>query len=57
MTMTPQLPDRRIVVMGGTKGIELGTPRPARNEDAHVLITARDPDRLHRAGLEEMRPG
>jgi hypothetical protein len=57
MTMTPQLPDQRIVVIGGTKGVGLGIPRLARHEDAHAFITPRDPDRLHRAGLEEMRPG
>jgi NAD(P)-dependent dehydrogenase (short-subunit alcohol dehydrogenase family) len=33
MTMTMQLADQRIVVMGGTKGIGLGIPRLARNEE------------------------
>jgi NAD(P)-dependent dehydrogenase (short-subunit alcohol dehydrogenase family) len=48
----PQLADRTVVVIGGSSGIGLETARRAREEGAHVIITARDPDRLHAAGLE-----
>jgi NAD(P)-dependent dehydrogenase (short-subunit alcohol dehydrogenase family) len=41
-----------IVVIGGSAGIGLETARRAREEEADVIITARDPDRLQRAGLE-----
>ena len=41
-----------MVVIGGSSGIGLETARLAREEGADVIITARDPDRLHRAGLE-----
>ena len=41
-----------LVVIGGSAGIGLETARLAREEGADVIITARDPDRLHRAGLE-----
>lgn len=41
-----------VVVIGGSAGIGLETARLAREEGAEVIITARDPDRLHRAGLE-----
>src|SRR6478672_542044 len=41
-----------VVVIGGSSGIGLETARLAREEGADVIITARDPDRLHRAGLE-----
>jgi NAD(P)-dependent dehydrogenase (short-subunit alcohol dehydrogenase family) len=39
-------------VIGGSAGIGLETARRARAEGADVIITARDPDRLHRVGLE-----
>ena len=41
-----------LVVIGGSAGIGLETARRAREEGADVIITARNPDRLHRAGLE-----
>jgi NAD(P)-dependent dehydrogenase (short-subunit alcohol dehydrogenase family) len=41
-----------VVVIGGSSGIGLETARLAREEGADVIITAREPDRLHRAGLE-----
>jgi NAD(P)-dependent dehydrogenase (short-subunit alcohol dehydrogenase family) len=47
-----QLAGQTVVVIGGSAGIGLETARRAREEGADVIITARDPDRLHRAGLE-----
>jgi NAD(P)-dependent dehydrogenase (short-subunit alcohol dehydrogenase family) len=41
-----------VVVIGGSAGIGLETARRAREEGAQVILTARDPDRLQRAGLE-----
>jgi NAD(P)-dependent dehydrogenase (short-subunit alcohol dehydrogenase family) len=41
-----------VVVIGGSSGIGLETARLARAKGAAVIITARDPDRLHRVGLE-----
>jgi NAD(P)-dependent dehydrogenase (short-subunit alcohol dehydrogenase family) len=41
-----------VVVIGGSAGIGLETARRAREEGADVILTARDPDRLHRVGLE-----
>jgi NAD(P)-dependent dehydrogenase (short-subunit alcohol dehydrogenase family) len=41
-----------VVVIGGSSGIGLETARLARARGADVILTARDPDRLHRAGLE-----
>jgi NAD(P)-dependent dehydrogenase (short-subunit alcohol dehydrogenase family) len=52
MGPTPQLGGQTIVVIGGTKGIGLETARLARSEGASVIITARDPERLYRVGLE-----
>jgi len=52
MPRTPQLAGQTIVVIGGTKGIGLETARLARKEEADVIITARDPERLHQVGLE-----
>ena len=52
MTRTPQLAGQKIAVIGGTKGIGLETARLARQEGARVIITARDPERLHAIGLE-----
>lgn len=52
MTTKQQLAGQTIVVIGGTKGIGLETARLARSEGADVIITARDPERLHRVGLE-----
>jgi NAD(P)-dependent dehydrogenase (short-subunit alcohol dehydrogenase family) len=47
-----QLAGQTVVVLGGTSGIGLETARRAREEGADVILTARDPDRLHRIGLE-----
>jgi NAD(P)-dependent dehydrogenase (short-subunit alcohol dehydrogenase family) len=41
-----------VVVIGGSAGIGLETARRAREAGAAVILTARDPERLHRAGLE-----
>jgi NAD(P)-dependent dehydrogenase (short-subunit alcohol dehydrogenase family) len=48
----PQLRGQTVVVIGGSSGIGLETARLARTEGADVIITARDPDRLHQAGLD-----
>jgi NAD(P)-dependent dehydrogenase (short-subunit alcohol dehydrogenase family) len=52
MSSEPQLAGQTVVVIGGSSGIGLETARRARAEGANVIITARDPDRLHRVGLE-----
>src|SRR5215471_6552274 len=41
-----------VLVIGGSSGIGLETARLARAKRADIILTARDPDRLHRAGLE-----
>jgi NAD(P)-dependent dehydrogenase (short-subunit alcohol dehydrogenase family) len=41
-----------VVVIGGSSGIGLETARLARAHGADIILTARNPDRLHRAGLE-----
>jgi len=48
----PELLGQTVVVIGGSAGIGLETARRAREEGADVILTARDPDRLHRVGLE-----
>jgi NAD(P)-dependent dehydrogenase (short-subunit alcohol dehydrogenase family) len=48
----PELLGQAVLVIGGSAGIGFETARRAREEGADVIITARDPDRLHRAGLE-----
>ena len=48
----PELLGQTVVVLGGSAGIGLETARRAREEGADVIRTARDPDRLHRAGRE-----
>ena len=52
MSRGPQLGGQTVLVIGGSSGIGLETARLARDEGADVIITARDPHRLHRAGLE-----
>src|SRR5882672_6932535 len=52
ITREPQLVGQTVVVIGGSAGIGLETARRARAEGADVILIARDPDRLHRAGLE-----
>jgi NAD(P)-dependent dehydrogenase (short-subunit alcohol dehydrogenase family) len=41
-----------VLVIGGSSGIGLETARLARAHGADIILTARNPDRLHRAGLE-----
>jgi NAD(P)-dependent dehydrogenase (short-subunit alcohol dehydrogenase family) len=41
-----------IAVIGGSSGIGFETARLARAKGAEIILTARNPDRLHRAGLE-----
>jgi NAD(P)-dependent dehydrogenase (short-subunit alcohol dehydrogenase family) len=41
-----------VVVIGGSAGIGLETARLARTKGADVILTARNPDRLHSVGLE-----
>ena len=52
MAGEPELAGQTIVVIGGSSGIGLQTARRAREEGADVIITARDPHRVHSAGLE-----
>jgi NAD(P)-dependent dehydrogenase (short-subunit alcohol dehydrogenase family) len=52
MSREQQLAGQTLVVIGGSSGIGLETARRAREEGAHLILTARDLDRLHRAGLE-----
>jgi NAD(P)-dependent dehydrogenase (short-subunit alcohol dehydrogenase family) len=47
-----KLKGQTVVVLGGTSGIGLETARRAREEGAKLILTARDPDRLLRIGLE-----
>jgi NAD(P)-dependent dehydrogenase (short-subunit alcohol dehydrogenase family) len=47
----PQLTGRTLLVIGGSSGIGLETARRAHDEGALVIITARDPERVQRAGL------
>ena len=48
----PQLTGQTVMVIGGSSGIGLETARRARADGADVIITARNADRLQRAGLE-----
>jgi NAD(P)-dependent dehydrogenase (short-subunit alcohol dehydrogenase family) len=47
-----QLAGQTVLVIGGSSGIGLETARRAHEEGAKVIITARDPERVQRAGLE-----
>ena len=40
-----------VLVIGGSSGIGLETARLARAQGADIILIARSPDRLHRAGL------
>ena len=40
-----------VLIIGGSSGIGLETARLARAKGADIILTARNPDRLHRAGL------
>jgi NAD(P)-dependent dehydrogenase (short-subunit alcohol dehydrogenase family) len=46
------LAGQTLLVIGGSSGIGLETARRARGEGANVIITAREPERVQRAGLE-----
>ena len=48
----PELAGQTVVVIGGSAGIGLETARRARAEDADVILTGRNPDRLRKAALE-----
>jgi len=48
----PDLIGQTVLVIGGSSGIGLETARLARSHGAGIILTARNPDRLHRAGLE-----
>jgi NAD(P)-dependent dehydrogenase (short-subunit alcohol dehydrogenase family) len=48
----PALVGQTVIVIGGSAGIGLETARTARAEGAELILTARDPDRLHRVALE-----
>jgi NAD(P)-dependent dehydrogenase (short-subunit alcohol dehydrogenase family) len=52
MSRELQLAGQTLLVIGGSSGIGLETARRAREEGAEIIITARNPDRVHRAGLE-----
>jgi NAD(P)-dependent dehydrogenase (short-subunit alcohol dehydrogenase family) len=52
MSNKPELAGQTVVVIGGSMGIGLETARRARSEGADLILTARDPDRLRRVGLE-----
>jgi NAD(P)-dependent dehydrogenase (short-subunit alcohol dehydrogenase family) len=41
-----------VLVLGGSSGIGLETARLARAQGAAIILTARNPNRLHRVGLE-----
>jgi NAD(P)-dependent dehydrogenase (short-subunit alcohol dehydrogenase family) len=47
-----ELLGQTVVVIGGSSGIGFDTARRAREAGADVIITARDPDSVYRAGLE-----
>ena len=47
-----QLAGQTLLVIGGSSGIGLETARRAHAQGASVIITARDPARVHRAGLQ-----
>jgi len=48
----PELSGQTVVVIGGSAGMGLETARRARAEGAQVILTARNPDHLKRAGAE-----
>jgi NAD(P)-dependent dehydrogenase (short-subunit alcohol dehydrogenase family) len=47
----PQLLGQTVVVIGGSSGIGFETARRARAEGAEVILTGRNPERLHQAAL------
>jgi NAD(P)-dependent dehydrogenase (short-subunit alcohol dehydrogenase family) len=52
MSPDRQLAGQTLLVIGGSSGIGLETARQACERGAHVIVTARDPERVHRVGLE-----
>jgi NAD(P)-dependent dehydrogenase (short-subunit alcohol dehydrogenase family) len=52
MSRAAKLAGQTVLVLGGSSGIGLETARRAREEGAELILTARDPDRLHRVGIE-----
>ena len=52
MSARPELAGQTVAVIGGSAGIGLETARLARAEGAAVILTARDPERLRRVGVE-----
>ena len=52
MKRDPKLAGQTLVVIGGSSGIGLETARLARELGAQVILTARDPERVHQVGLE-----
>ena len=54
---TAQLKGQTVVVIGGSAGIGLETARRARAEEADVMLTARNPERLQQAALRAIRRG
>ncbi len=50
--MSEELLGQTVVVIGGSAGIGLETARRARANGADVVLAARNPERLERAGLE-----
>ena len=47
-----QLAGQTVLVIGGSSGVGLAIARRAHEDGAKVIITARDPERVQRAGLE-----
>jgi NAD(P)-dependent dehydrogenase (short-subunit alcohol dehydrogenase family) len=52
MRAKPERAGQTVVVIGGSSGIGLETARRARAEGADVILSAHDPERLRRVGLE-----
>jgi len=52
MSREPALAGQTVVVLGGSAGIGLETARHARANGADLILTARNPDRLHEVGRE-----
>jgi NAD(P)-dependent dehydrogenase (short-subunit alcohol dehydrogenase family) len=52
MTTESLFAGQTLLVIGGSSGIGLETARLGRQEGARVIITARDPERVHRAGIQ-----
>ena len=52
MRSKPELAGQTVIVIGGSSGIGLETARRACAEGAAVVLTGRNPERLHHAALE-----